>query len=296
MNTNILGCPKVKVILPDAFPCSCLHRQLQTSTHRILLSLAFSDFLLGLVVLPVTSQTWGRCWTWGDLACTSYYILMASLQVASVGTVVLISVDRYIAVMDPMRYQMRMTTCKVNLGIGVVWVYALLFCFMTMNSIVNPVKPVHCLGQCTVTILVEVDIVLGLVAPLLIIFILYVRIFSVVVTKVQAARTNCTALRLDQSKVKQKLALKGARNLGCVVIVHIICFLPFFCLVYSVGDSVETTGRISQIVSLLLLSLNSAVNPLIYVLIYPLFRKAFRVIITLKILRPGSFSDSHFVF
>ncbi|KAK7909746.1 hypothetical protein WMY93_014430 [Mugilogobius chulae] len=265
----------------------CCFRQLQTSTNQILLSLACSDFLLGLVVIPVSFWTWGRCWTWGEYACTSYYFFIASLQIATLYTVVLISVDRYVAVMDPMRYRTRMSTCNVRISIGATWCYAVLFCFITMNGMFAPDKPVRCLGECTITVLVEGDLILGLMLPLLIIIGLYARILSVVVAKIQTAQLNCTSHVSDKMKVKQMFELKAAKNLGIVVAVHLLCLIPYYSTSYSTGGAIDTGGNVSFYISGFLLFLNSLINPIIYVLIYPKFRKAFKIIITLKILCSG---------
>ncbi|KAK7940053.1 hypothetical protein WMY93_003379 [Mugilogobius chulae] len=49
--------------------------QLHSSTNFILLSLAVSDFFVGIVVIPVESHMSRTCWALGDLMCVIYFIV-----------------------------------------------------------------------------------------------------------------------------------------------------------------------------------------------------------------------------
>uniref|UniRef100_A0A4W6BHT8 G-protein coupled receptors family 1 profile domain-containing protein n=1 Tax=Lates calcarifer TaxID=8187 RepID=A0A4W6BHT8_LATCA len=68
-------------------------RQLHTPTNLLLLSLAVSDFLVGLLLMPVEILMAVTCWILGDLICVLYYMLPVIIISASVGNMVLISVD-----------------------------------------------------------------------------------------------------------------------------------------------------------------------------------------------------------
>ena len=78
---------------------------------------------------------------------------------------------------------------------------------------------------------------------------------------------------------------KAAKNLLIVIVVFTICTLP-----YSVTISVITTPKIpekprsslsdtAELISLTLVLMNSAVNPLIYNIKFPKFRKAFKILL-----------------
>ena len=257
---------------------SLVLRQLQTSTHRVLLSLAVSDFMFGLVFIPITAWTTGVCWVWGDEACVLYFYFGGILYQASLGSMVLISVDRYIAVVKPLHYQRLMSPSKVSLSICLIWIWAVVLCFISMNDTFSSDKHVGCLGQCIVSRFIEIDVVFYWLIPFGIILFLYIQIFWEVIKKGKTTSSN-----FSSSQVKQRSDFKAAKNLGSVIVAYVICYLPFYCTAYS-GNTLKKLNKV-YVFSAIMGFLNSAVNPILYVLIYPKFRKAFRAILTLKILR-----------
>uniref|UniRef100_A0A0S7EJ42 TAAR1 n=1 Tax=Poeciliopsis prolifica TaxID=188132 RepID=A0A0S7EJ42_9TELE len=83
----------------------------------------------------------------------------------------------------------------------------------------------------------------------------------------------------------KKSELKAARTLGVLVVVYLTCYCPYYC--YSlVGISLTNTPYSFSL--FFLFYANSCLNPVIYALFYPWFRKAVKVIVTLQILQPGS--------
>lgn len=71
-----------------------------------LLSLAFVDLLCGLVIVPLSVYpALTGSWLYGDLACRFVGYLEVTLWSISVYTFMWISVDRYLAVRKPLRYE-----------------------------------------------------------------------------------------------------------------------------------------------------------------------------------------------
>ncbi|XP_049919730.1 trace amine-associated receptor 7c-like [Epinephelus moara] len=84
----------------------------------------------------------------------------------------------------------------------------------------------------------------------------------------------------------KKSERKAARTLGIVIAVFLLCFCPYY---YPALAGEDTSTSLSYFAVLSWISLlNSCANPLIYALFYPWFRKAIKLIFTLKILQPHS--------
>ncbi|XP_070770706.1 trace amine-associated receptor 13c-like [Enoplosus armatus] len=265
-------------------------RQLHTPTNTLLLSLAVSDFLVGLLLMPIEILLKTSCWFLGDLMCSLYNYVSFIITSASVGDMVLISVDRYVAICDPLHYPTRITVTRVKLSVCLCWSCSVLYNSLFINDYLTQLD-IHnsCYGECVIVtdfIAGVVDLVLTFIVPVTIIIVLYMRVFVVAVSQARAMRSHITAATLQRSvNPTRKSELKAARTLGVLVLVFLICFCPYYGVSLA-GDSLLSTSSASFM--LYLFYCNSCLNPVIYALFYPWFRKAMKVIVTLQILQPGS--------
>ncbi|XP_039670605.1 trace amine-associated receptor 13c-like [Perca fluviatilis] len=266
-------------------------RQLHTPTNILLLSLAVSDLLVGLVVMPREIFRKTSCWFLGDFVCFLYNYLSSIIPASSIGDMVLISVDRYVAICDPLHYNTRITVKRVKLCVCLCWLCSVSYCFLFVkDDLTQPGRYKSCYGECVFVVdyvLGAVDVVLCFIIPVILILALYLRIFAVAVSQARAMRSHITAVTLQHSVTPKakKSELKAARNLGVLVLVFLMCFCPFYSFSLA-GDSLVTASSASYV--LFLLYSNSCLNPVIYALFYPWFRKAVKLIVTLQILQPGS--------
>ncbi|XP_072253826.1 trace amine-associated receptor 13c-like [Leuresthes tenuis] len=267
------------------------YRQLHTPTNILLLSLAVSDFLVGLVTMPGEIIRTTICWFLGDLMCFSYKYLSYIITSASIGDMVLISIDRYVAICDPLHYPTRVTERRVKLCVCLCWLCSALYSLLFMKDDLTLLgRHNSCYGECVVfidDISGSVDLVLTFILPVTVITVLYMRVFVVAVSQARAMRSHVTAVKLQLSVTikTKKSELKAARTLGVLMIVFLICFIPYYCVSLVEVDLLNSS---SASFVFYLFYLNSCLNPVIYTLFYPWFRKAVKFILTLQILQPGS--------
>ncbi|XP_030580237.1 trace amine-associated receptor 13c-like [Archocentrus centrarchus] len=266
-------------------------KQLHTPANLLLLSLAVSDFFVALIMSCQISLLDG-CWFLGDHMCALYCTLDYIATSASVGTMVLISADRYVAICDPLRYPTKITLRRVSVCICVCWGSSILYNSLIMkDNFKQPGRYNSCYGECVVVIdyfVGIVDFILTFVGPVTVIIFLYLRVFVVAVSQARAMRSRITAVRIQGSETvhAKKSEIKAAKTLGVLVISFLICLFPFFCS-SMVGQNSFFDIR-SVPLERLLFYFNSCLNPLIYTFCYPWFRKSVKLIVTFKIFRHGS--------
>ena len=266
-------------------------RQLHTPTNLLLLSLAFSDFFVGFLMLFQILLIDG-CWLLGDLMCVLYQYLSYVITSASVGNMVLISVDRYVAICYPLHYSTKVTLKRVQICVCVCWIYPLFFLSVQMkDNLTQPGRYNTCVGECVIIAnFVEqvIDLILTFIIPITVIVVLYMRVFVVAVSQARAMRSHIASVTLQRS-VKgtvKKSEMKAARTLGVVVVVFLLCLSPFFCVVLTAQHTLLSASSAAFVICLFYF--NSCLNPIIYAFFYPWFRKSIRLIVTLKVLKAGS--------
>ncbi|KAK2840296.1 hypothetical protein Q5P01_014036 [Channa striata] len=267
-------------------------KQLHTPTNLLLLSLAVSDFFIGILMFFQVMLIDG-CWFLGDLMCAVYQYIAYIITSASVGTMVLISVDRYVAICYPLLYSTEITHNRVKVCVCLCWVSSVIFQSLILQDVLNqPGKFNSCNGECVFVInyIAGVsDFILTFIVPITVIVVLYLRVFVVAVSQARAMRSHVAAVSLQRSvKLTKKSELKATRTLGVVIIVFLICLCPYYCVALTGQDTVMNASSAAFVICLYYF--NSCLNPVIYAFFYPWFRKSMKLILLLKILQPDSYA------
>ncbi|XP_029949238.1 trace amine-associated receptor 13c-like [Salarias fasciatus] len=289
----LLSCVTVLTVLLNlVVVVSISHfRRLRSPTNVLLLSLAVSDLLVGLLVMPVeTLRFIETCWLLGDLMCALSYIVGFTLTSASVGNMVLISIDRYVAICYPLQYPSKITSGRAAAGVCLCWACSLLYNGLILKDhLRQPDRYNTCYGECLVVITYvsgTVDLVFTFIGPCSVIILLYMRVFVVAASQARSMHLQIAGTAQTVRVTAKKSEKKAAKTLGIVIFVFLMTFFPYYYPSLA-GQDISNSSSSWTVVSWLLY-FNSCLNPLIYAFFYPWFRKATWLIVTLKIREQNS--------
>ncbi|KAK6298791.1 hypothetical protein J4Q44_G00303010 [Coregonus suidteri] len=234
----------------------CATRRLRCLTNCFIVSLAITDLLLGMLVLPFSALLQLSNWPLGPTICNIYISLDVMLCTASILTLLAISLDRYLAVTAPLRYSSLVLPRRVALAMALVWAVSLAVSFLPIHLGWNTVdgsvqnrdqgdNKTECNFELNPSYAV-VDASLTFYLPLLIMCWTYHRILRI--ARAQARRiiharpslnnnnspssaprhlTSVTAVALREHKATVTLA--------AVIGVFVVCWLPYFTLFTIMG-------------------------------------------------------------
>uniref|UniRef100_A0A8C1IEK6 Trace amine-associated receptor 13c-like n=1 Tax=Cyprinus carpio TaxID=7962 RepID=A0A8C1IEK6_CYPCA len=264
-------------------------KKLYTQTNLIILSLAVADMLIGLVMPIEASRLIEVCWYFGDTFCGLFLAITALLISASLSNLVLIAVDRYVAVCHPLLYPQKITTTKTLISICLSWVCCLTSstAFVINNGYFDISHKTNvCYGECSLMISFAwriTDLIMCFIFPCILIISLYLRIFYVVHQQVKVINTLMKGGKcLNEGSVRRKSESKAALTLGIIVTVYLLCWIPYYICSISAVSSTTINVLTWFVFS------NSGLNPMVYALFYPWFKKTVKLILTLKIFQAAS--------
>ncbi|XP_039605636.1 trace amine-associated receptor 13c-like [Polypterus senegalus] len=274
-------------------------KQLHSPNNVLVLSLANTDFLVGLLVLPFsTIRAVETCWYLGSFFCRLHTSVDMLLCTVSIYHLCFIAIDRYYAVCDPLHYTTKINYKVISFFIALAWIIPGLYSFGVIYSKANDqgledvVLTLTCEGGCLLLFnkLWALLDPLMFIAPCVVMIGIYAKIFEVAKKQSKILNKEGKTLSEEDNKrrANQKREHKAAKTLGIIMGIFLVCWLPFFLDVavdvyinFSTPmDISEATGWLGYV--------NSAFNPLIYAFFYPWFRKALKLIVTGRIFKRGS--------
>ena len=99
-----------------------LDRQIRQPTNYFILSLSVSDFLIGLLSMPLlTVYIYAKDWPLNAIVCDIWLSLDYTVCLTSIYTVLFITIDRFCSVKMPAKYRKWRTGKKINIMIAMTW-------------------------------------------------------------------------------------------------------------------------------------------------------------------------------
>ncbi|XP_034044751.1 alpha-1D adrenergic receptor [Thalassophryne amazonica] len=293
------------------------NKHLQTVTNFFIVNLAIADLLLGVIVLPFSAslEVLG-CWVFGRVFCNIWAAVDVLCCTASILSLCIISIDRYIGVRHCLKYPSIMTERKAAAILVLVWLLSTIISVGPLLGWKEP-PPVDD-SICRITEEPGYAIFSSLFSfylPLLVILFMYFRVYVVArrTTKSLEAgvkrersksvevvlRIHCRnapdEARASSSKsnkthpfrsslsvrlMKFSREKKAAKTLAVVVGMFILCWLPFFFFLPmgSFFPALKPSESVFKVI-FWLGYFNSCINPIIYPCSSKEFQRAFTQLI-----------------
>uniref|UniRef100_A0A7N6BVR4 G-protein coupled receptors family 1 profile domain-containing protein n=1 Tax=Anabas testudineus TaxID=64144 RepID=A0A7N6BVR4_ANATE len=285
------------------------NRHLRIPTNYFIINLAIADLLLGTTVLPVSATLEVLdYWVFGRIFCDIWAAVDVLCCTASIMSLCVISIDRYIGVRYPLQYPMIVTEKRALLAMLGVWILAFVISIGPLLGWKQPPSQDDTKCQITEEPFYTLFSSLGsFYIPLAVILAMYCRVYIVAkrttknleagMMKERQEDSNELTLRIHcrnqqvhelcpgpsagRSSLSVKLLKfsrekKAAKTLGVVVGMFILCWLPFF-LVLPIG-SFNSSLRPPETCFKVIFWLgyfNSCLNPIIYPCYSREFKQAF---------------------
>ena len=236
-------------------------KRLHTTANWFILSLAIADFFVGASYLLAENLC-------DVYACDHQYVrqaVVSFLSAASATNLCLMTLDRYIAIVKPLKYITFMTTRRVVLLISTVWLASFLTHFIILLKYVISPTP-HDVRSFTIF-----DIVVFEILPLVTLLPAAGHVFFIARRHSHQRAVLMAQLRFNQriehSKIlhRQTRVNSSAKLVGVAVTVFTICYVYelYYTAVHEISWPTQSHLYLFYLSSLLYL-VHSAFNPVAY--------------------------------
>ncbi|GAA6088945.1 somatostatin receptor type 5 [Tachysurus ichikawai] len=255
--------------------------KMKTVTNIYILNLAIADelYILGLPFL--STQNVLSYWPFGSFLCRVVMTTDSLNQFTSIFCLTVMSIDRYLAVVHPLRSSRWRRPRVAKMVSAAVWVTS----FVVVLPVVIFSDVQDMFNSCNMSwpeprnlwpvAFILYTSVLGFFAPLLVICACYILI--VVRVKASGARAGFGRRRRSERKVTRMVVV--------IVVAFVLCWLPFYMinivnLIFILPENSVMVGV--YFFSVILTYANSCANPVLYGFLSDNFRQSFRKVLCLR--------------
>ncbi|XP_032175436.1 somatostatin receptor type 2 isoform X2 [Mustela erminea] len=259
------------------------YAKMKTITNIYILNLAIADelFMLGLPFLAM--QVALVHWPFGKAICRVVMTVDGINQFTSIFCLTVMSIDRYLAVVHPIKsakWRRPRTAKMINVAVWGVSLLVILpimiYAGLRSNQWGRSSCTINWPGESGAwyTGFIIYTFILGFLVPLTIICLCYLFIII---------KVKSSGIRVGSSK-RKKSEKKVTRMVSIVVAVFIFCWLPFYIFnVSSVSVVISPTPALKGMFDfvVVLTYANSCANPILYAFLSDNFKKSFQNVLCL---------------
>lgn len=259
----------------------------RTLSNYLIFSLAVSDLMVCISVLPLDIIYWLDFprWTLGGYACNTWNSLFYTFLTASVMNLLIISGDRFIAIVYPLYYHTWVTFKVVNVAISSVWFYAVATGVALFLLLVPPDGEHYSFNLGQSEWFKQFLLIANVLAPFVIMTGLYLKIYAIARHHAQRINSSLSINSDDDNKKFRDTIIREvrlAKALGLIILCFVLCWLPYQVVSFLTLDEIiieDCSVEIADTVTCWFAYLNSAVNPVLYAYTHRDFKRALRSIL-----------------
>lgn len=263
-----------------------LNRKLRTVTNYFLVSLAVADICVGAIAIPCAILTDVGLPRHNLYLCLLMLSVLIMFTQSSIFSLLAVAVERYMAIFMPFRYQVLMTQRNAALVILTTWLLAFLIGLVPlMGWHKTPPDSGYCFFVFVVdmTYMVYFNFFACVLAPLVIMFLIYAQIFVAVKQQVRriVSEQGSGGGREGQARAAASMRreMKTATSLFLVLFLFTICWIPLHIINCFLLLCPHCPVPLELLLAAIILShANSAVNPFLYAYTMAAFRDTFKAI------------------